>query len=519
MLNVVLVMASCAALFAFASFAATYSYGHFARRARGAACHALPLQHAETLLDDAASQLTAGREGQNGLALLSDNLDAFAARALAARSAGRSLDLMYYIWKNDLTGRLLAHEVVQAADRGVRVRILLDDINTRGLDGSYVALDSHPNIQIRLFNPSRARESGLKRGAEMVLRAFSVTRRMHNKAWIADGRCAIIGGRNIGDEYFAAARSSNFRDLDLLLLGPAVQQTETIFDAYWNSAYVIPISALARWRLPRIKRFRRKLARVATGPRAEPYMARLRQHVTLSELMDLADRLHWSDDVEILSDPPEKAGGEKQANWLMARLLPLITAAERTVAITTPYFIPGDEGVKQLVDLVEKGVDVAVLTNSLAATDVAAAHGAYAHFRQPLIAGGVRLFELQPYARKHEISAFGSSGASLHTKAFTIDERTGFIGSLNFDPRSASVNTEMGVLFAQPELVARMLELFRLDTDARASYGLSLDADSGLRWRGLREGRAQHYSTDPEAGLARRSVAFLIGLLPIQSQL
>lgn len=518
-MNAVLILISCAVLFGLASFAATYSYGHFARRARGAPSHALPLRPDQTLLDDAATRLTAGRDGQNGLALLSDNLDAFAARAIAARSAGRSLDLMYYIWKNDLTGRLLAHEIVQAADRGVRVRILLDDINTRGLDRSYVALDSHPNISIRLFNPSRARRNGWKRGVEMVLRAFSVTRRMHNKAWIADGRCAIIGGRNIGDEYFAAARASNFRDLDLLLLGPAVQQTETIFDAYWNSAYVIPICALARWRLPRIKRFRRRLARLATGPSAEPYMARLREHVSLSELIDLAERLHWTDEVEILSDPPEKAEGEKQANWLMAQLLPLIRAAESSVAITTPYFIPGDEGVRRLVELVDKGVDVAILTNSLAATDVAAAHGAYAHYREALLAGGVRLYELQPYARKHEISAFGSSGASLHTKAFTIDARTGFIGSLNFDPRSASVNTEMGVLFAQPDLVERMRELFRLDTDPRASYGLTLEKRGGLRWHGLRDGRARHYASDPEAGLARRCFAFLIGLLPIQSQL
>ncbi|MFN3672985.1 MAG: phospholipase D family protein [Bosea sp. (in: a-proteobacteria)] len=519
MINAALILASCALLFGFASFAATYSYGHFARRARGAPAHALPTEPAATLLDSAANTLTAGREGQNGLALLSDNLDAFAARAIAARSAGRSLDLMYYIWKNDLTGRLLAHEVVQAADRGVRVRILLDDINTRGLDGSYLALDSHPNIQIRLFNPSRAREDGLKRGAEMVLRAFSVTRRMHNKAWIADGRCAIIGGRNIGDEYFAAARASNFRDLDLLLLGPGVQQTETIFDAYWNSDFVIPIGALARWRRPRIKRFRRNLARIANGRQAEPYIAKLREHVSLSELIDLSDRLHWAETVEILSDPPEKAAGEKQANWLMARLLPLITEAERCVEITTPYFIPGDEGVRRLVELVERDVEVAVLTNSLAATDVAAAHGAYAQYRAALIAGGVRLYELQPYARKHEISAFGSSGASLHTKAFTVDGKRGFIGSLNFDPRSASVNTEMGVLFEQPELIARMRELFRLDTDPRASYGVSLQPGGGLSWRGLRNGRTQIYDNDPGASLARRTLAFLIGLMPIQSQL
>jgi putative cardiolipin synthase len=518
MMRLFLIITALAGLFALASFLATYSFGHFARRAKGKPSSALPVADGDTLIDRASAQFVAGRDAESGLALIADNLDAFAARALAARSAGRSLDLMYYIWKNDLTGQLLSYEVLQAADRGVRVRLLVDDINTRGLDATYLALDSHPNISVRLFNPSRARQGGLRRGIEMALRAFSVTRRMHNKAWIADGRLAVIGGRNIGNEYFAAARTSNFRDLDVLLLGAGVRQTEAIFDAFWNSDVVIPIGALVTWRQPNLRRLRRNLAKLANGALAKPYIARVHERMSLSDMLDLTDKLHWSSEAKVISDPPEKAVGGKPENWLMAELTPVIAASKHALEIISPYFIPGDEGTARLTGMVSRGVDVAILTNSLAATDVAAVHGAYAHYREALLKGGVRLYELQPYTQRREISVFGSSGASLHTKAFTIDRQCGFIGSFNFDPRSASLNTEMGVLFEQPALAAEMHRLFELDTAPQASYGLSLK-DGALRWNSLHDSQAQQFDRDPEASLPRRLLAFTVGLLPIQSQL
>src|SRR5690554_1010415 len=212
-MEILLVLTAGAGFFAAASFLAVLSYGYFARRSLGAPSHALETELSATELDRAIAPMLERHDGQSGLALISGNLDAFAVRALSARAAGRSLDLMYYYWKGDLTGRLLMKEVLGAADRGVRVRLLIDDINTRGLDRAYRALDTHPNIAVRLFNPSRARHGGLRRGIEMVLRFFSVTRRMHNKAWIVDGRLAIVGGRNIGDAYFGAAETSNFRDI------------------------------------------------------------------------------------------------------------------------------------------------------------------------------------------------------------------------------------------------------------------------------------------------------------------
>jgi len=505
-------------LFSLASTLAIYSYGLFAANAKGRRSQALPTADDETILDGIVSRAAHGRAGEHGLVMLSDNLDAFAARALSARDAGRSLDLMYYIWRGDLTGRLLVHELIKAADRGVRVRLLLDDVNAHGADDTYFALHTHPNIDVRLFNPSRARAGALLRGIEMALRAFSATRRMHNKAWIADGRLAIVGGRNIGDEYFDASRASNFIDQDVMLVGPGVRETEAIFDAFWNSDVVIPIDALASRGAIGLDGLRRSLAALVHGAVARPYIDRIRERTSAAWMTGAAPTVCWTREASIVSDPPEKALGRKRRNWLMEVLLPVIASARNTLEIVSPYFIPGEHGTAALVGQVKSGIDVAVLTNSLAATDVAAVHGAYAGYRKPLLEGGVRLFELQPFARRRFISPFGSSGASLHTKSFTVDGHIGFVGSFNFDPRSASLNTEMGILFAQAELVAEMRKLFSLETEMRASYSVTL-RDGALHWQGEVDGKLRRFDRDPEAGFVRRLLAAIIGLLPIHSQL
>jgi putative cardiolipin synthase len=520
----ILIICAVVVLFAAASFLAAYFYGRFVKHAQREPSSALPPADADTLLDRSTAALMATAKGRNGLAMLSRNLDAFAARALAARSAGRSLDLMYYIWHSDLTGRLLAHEVIRAADRGVRVRLLLDDINAHGRDPIYLALDSHPKIEVRLFNPSRARQGALRRGLEMAFRAFSATRRMHNKAWIADGRLAIVGGRNVGDEYFDAAERANYRDLDLMLLGPVVQQTEGVFDAYWNSAPAFPIKALAG-KVPSGRRdlgletLRTRLSDPAAGEAARPYLDRLRERISVVAMFDDGIPIHWTDQARIVADPPEKALGQGRENWLMAALRPVITGAGETLEIASPYFVPGEAGTAALVDLARSGVAVAVLTNSLAATDVVAVHGGYAPCRVPLLEGGVRLFELQPHAQPSDLSLFGSSGASLHTKAFATDRRFGFIGSFNFDPRSASLNTEMGVLFEQRALVQDMGDLFGRETTPRVSYRPYLGEDAKLHWDGEVDGVRKTFDREPEAGSLRRMAAKIVGLLPIRSQL
>ncbi|MGI6854477.1 phospholipase D family protein [Mesorhizobium sp. 1B3] len=509
---ILLIVAIILGLFCLASFLAVYSYGLFAAHAKGEPSFALSPAGEESAIGRTALRLAEGREGASGLVLLPENLDAFAARALAARHAGSSLDLMYYLWHNDLTGRMLANEVVKAADRGVRVRLLLDDINTRGSDAAYLSLDSHPNISVRIFNPSRAREGALQRGLEMALRAFSVTRRMHNKAWIADGALAIVGGRNIGDEYFDAAET-NFRDLDVLLVGETVAETRTIFDAFWNSDAAIPIRALAPLRKHRLRRLRKSLAKLMESNAAHPYFERVRRNASVASMIE--GRLHWTSSAAVISDPPEKAAGERRENWLLSELTPAISSSERRLEITSPYFIPGVEGSARLQALAHRGVDVAVLTNSLAATDVAAVHGAYSKYRLPLLEDGIRLYELRPYAGSGDISVMGSKGASLHTKAFTVDDRLGFIGSFNFDPRSASLNTEMGVLFEQADLVAEIRKEFQRQTSPGASYRLMVE-EGRVVWR---DGTATLSGREPAAGWSRRLMAWTIGLLPIESQL
>jgi putative cardiolipin synthase len=517
-MSAMLVAMGVAAFFALASFIAVYSYGRFARYAQGRPSSALALDGGSTPLDRMIQPMLQQHPGETGMILLSSNLHAFAARAHTARSAGRSLDLQYYYWRDDLTGGLLGKEVLAAADRGVRVRILLDDINTRGDDSTYLGFGSHPNIEVRLFNPCRSRASALRRGIELLLRAMSATRRMHNKAWIVDGRIAIVGGRNIGDAYFDVSETSNFRDMDLLMIGRAVQQTETIFDSFWNSASAIPIEALSRHRRGDLARLNRKLeALTAAGP-AAPYLRRLIEEKDTAALIGGGQHIRWTSDVSVVSDPPEKALGWCEGRWLIESIRPVLFGAASEVEIVSPYFIPGEDGLRGFTGLVARGVRVRVLTNSLAATDVAAVHGAYASYREALLKAGVTLFELKPKIAKRRMSLFGSSGASLHTKAFTVDRTLGFVGSFNFDPRSIALNTEMGVVFRDAELVDEIRQVLAEEIAPERSYRLSL-ADGKLTWEDRRQPRARIWTHEPRASIWRRIIATLIGLLPIESQL
>lgn len=518
-MDVILLICGIIVLFVALSFVVVYSHDRFLKRSRARPSFALPVAPSDTVLDRTVGTLMARGNGSNGLAMVEDNVDAFAIRALTARAARRSLDLMYYIWRRDMTGRLLAREIIAAADRGVRVRILIDDINTRGSDHVFLALDSHRNIELRLFNPGRMREGAIALTLELMLRAFRATRRMHNKAWIADGRVAIVGGRNIGDEYFDAAKAANFHDLDLALMGDVVGQSERIFDSFWNSAATLPIRALAMRRRRNLRRLRRQTARLARSAAAAPLLERVRERLSFEAMLGDGESVHWTDQATVVSDPPAKARGEGSFKWLATTLRPLIRDARSSVQIISPYFVPSEAGRATLIELAKRGVDVAILTNSLAATDVAIVHGGYAPCRVPLLQGGVKLFELQPRTRRRGLSPLGSSGASLHTKAFSVDGRVGFVGSFNFDPRSAELNTEMGVVFEDQALVAELMAVFRRDTGPQASYRLFIDGNGSLRWQAEVRGQDVVYEREPEVGFYRLLLARLVGLLPVQSQL
>ncbi|MDQ2701640.1 MAG: phospholipase D family protein [Pseudomonadota bacterium] len=489
-----------------------------APKATGAPGHALPVQPAQTQIDRELVPMLAANPGKTGALLLPDGLDAYAARAMTAQRAGRSLDLQYYIWNDDLTGHLLAREAHAAAERGVRVRILLDDMNAAGLDPQWMALDAHPNIELRLYNPFRNRE-GLVRGIELVQRVFSVTHRMHNKAWIADGRVAIIGGRNIGEEYFAADATINFRDLDLLLFGPAVVEASAIFDRFWNSDAVVPISAL---RLASARDLDRAIADFndeALQARAQPYLERVAASASVRDYLRRQLRPMWTDGLRVLSDPPSKRGNDARDDWLVTSLLDMLRGARHKALLISPYFVPGDTGTEGLSALALADVEVGVITNSLAANDVPAVHSGYAGYRPALLRNGVHLYEIKVRGRPEGAGPLGSSGASLHTKAFVVDDARGFVGSFNLDPRSAALNTEMGVLFDDPALAAGVRnEYLRLSAPG-SSYWVFRDQRGDVRWLDRAAQPPQVLDTEPDAGIFRRGLARVLGWLPIESQL
>lgn len=479
--------------------------------------YAMPLQPDQTEIDRELAPLLAANPGSTGAVFLTDGLDAFAARAISARRAGRSLDLQYFIWHNDLTGRLLASEVLGAAERGVRVRILLDDMNAYGLDPHLLAMDAHPNIELRVYNPFSHRE-GVARALEFLRRLVRINHRMHNKAWIADGRIAIVGGRNIGDRYFEAGAQTNFRDLDLLLFGPAAQQASGVFDRYWNSDAAVPISSLGK-RAPGA--LRAVLARVRDDARGEPARAYL-DRVAASQLIGnyYRDAIapHWTPRIEVVADPPLKWSGDRR-QWLVGRLAPMISGARTKALVISPYFIPGEDGTARLAELTRRGVHVGVVTNSLAATDVHAVHSGYAKYRPRLLEHGVRLYELRPYAMTKPGAQTHREGASLHTKAFVLDDTRGFVGSFNVDPRSKDLNTEMGVLFDDPVLAAQLRSEYLRLTTPSLSYRVYRNKDGALRWLDGTHTPPVVMTHEPDVGPWPRAVVRMVGWLPVEPHL
>ncbi|MDO4695911.1 MAG: phospholipase D family protein [Neisseria sp.] len=461
-----------------------------------------------------AWQLPQLQTAQSAVRLLADPHDALIARAVLIGQAEQSLDLAYYIWKDDLSGRLLLSMLQQAARRGVRVRLLLDDNNTGGMDDLLAALDAEPNLDIRLFNPFLYRKI---RAVGYLYDFPRLNRRMHNKMLLADGSIAVLGGRNIGDEYFRTGTEADFADLDILAAGSISRDIAEDFERYWHSASSYAFADIAQTADP--VPGAAALARTEHGDR--PLWQQYRHLLISSPLFkDLQQgRLQWTAvRAGLISDDPAKGlarGREKQS--VAEKLHEVIGTPEKEIFIVSPYFVPSDDGVAALSDLRQNGVAVSVLTNSLHATDVAAVHSGYARYRKKLLQNGIGLYELKAdYAppKNRDRGLTGSSVSSLHAKTIVADGRKMYVGSFNFDPRSARLNTESGILI-EHEGLAASVQRSLAETTPQHAYRVVLNRRSRLQWHAPPPEETVLHQ-EPQAGFWKRLGVKILSLLPIE---
>jgi len=476
-----------------------------------------PAEARSTRLGTAVAAELATHPDFTGIDPLSNPLEAFASRVALVRSAQRTLDVQYYIWRNDLTGTLLLEELREAADRGVRVRLLLDDNGIpSSLDPTLAALNGHPNVEVRLFNPFATR----KPKSIGFLTEFSrLNRRMHNKSITADGVATILGGRNIGDEYFGATDGVVFADLDVLAIGPAATDVAHDFDRYWASASSFPASQILPYVAPdALATLDRAALAARNDPGAAEYIEALRKTTDVRRLLDGTLPLEWAK-TQLVSDDPAKALGTAPPETLiLSQLHEIVGDPHRELDLVSPYFVPGEVGTQYFTQLAATGVTVRVLTNSLEATDVAAVHSGYARRRVALLEGGVELFELRRAAGASTDAGkgpFGSSGSSLHAKTFAVDAERVFVGSVNFDPRSAKLNTELGLVIESPTLASQIEHAFWTRVPELA-YEAHLDGNGKLYWTRLADGTAVRYDTEPNTKWNQRLGVWFFSILPIE---
>ena len=465
--------------------------------------------------------------GKSGVEILDTGRDALLLRLAAIAMAERAIDLQYYIWNSDYAGRQMADRVLQAADRGVRVRLLLDDFGAGDKDAPLSAMDAHPNIEVRIYNPNANRRGPIKWLA--LLGEFGrLNQRMHNKSFIVDGSVAIVGGRNIGDEYFDLNEELNFRDRDLLTVGPVVEQVAAGFDAYWNSGRSFPVGSIANGRLDQGELQRRRVV-LTERLRDRPVLAYALpdgEAAGRAILESWRDGLIWSR-AELLIDRVKALdeNGSDQRKRVARSLSSTAQRANGEVLIESAYLVLGDPGLAMLRELRTRGVAVRALTNSLASNDVTGNHAAYARRRQAMLEDGIQLFELRPDAAscRELIGAMsactGDSLFGLHSKSVVFDRQSVFVGSFNLNLRSVYLNSELGLLVHSPELAQRIARDIEQNMRPENSWRVTLDDQGQVRWTQESDGVRTHYTHEPETGVWRRFVSGLFSLLPIEKYL
>lgn len=456
---------------------------------------------------------------QSGFALVQESSRALMTRLSMADLAERTLDAQYYIWDFDTTGRIVADRLIRAADRGVRVRLLLDDhYQSEETDRSVAALDAHPNIEIRFFNPVANRRWRMM----SFLSDFGrLNHRMHNKLFIADNALGLVGGRNIADPYFGVRTDRNFRDLDVAMAGPIVRDLSASFDLFWNSRWAIPVGAVVAERatqrgyLAVKKRLAEEISAAGHPYPIDEQLAGLR-----ARLVRIRDGFTWAPGHAYAEDP-SRVDSDEGGPIIFEAIRRRVRETTHELLIESPYLILGGPSVRGLRALTARHVTVRILTNSAATNDVMAAHAGYANSRAALIEAGAELYELRPdSSMKREWSiAAGKSRASLHAKSVIFDRRSVFIGSFNLDPRSTLINTEIGVMIDSPEIARQVADFMDDGVAPGSAFRVTLDRNGDLVWSARTDGALVAFDTDPETSLGQRLVIDVLRLLPIEHQL
>ncbi len=460
---------------------------------------------------------------QSGVRLIADPRDAFKARYAFAALADRTLDLQYYLWKGDLTGRLLLWRALNAADRGVKVRILMDDIYHKGRDQIYAAIDSHPNVQLRVFNPLGNRGPG--RNPNFLLHKKKLNHRMHNKIFLADNAVAVMGGRNIGDDYFGIDPELNFHDLDVLAVGDAARQAGKAFDMYWNSTSAVPIGVLYDKPIGSadLDLVRTDLEMNLDEALQEvPYKVPHQLDAVREHLETLAGELTWAE-AEVIVDPLDRFDGDTESAFVrLGRALN--DEAESEVTMQTAYLIPNGGGLSNIEHLVDKGVRVRIMTNSALSNNHLSVHAHYMKYRKPLVESGVELYELRADAEllnhyREVDSRIADSHAGLHTKAFVVDGDISVIGSYNMDPRSRIWNSEIALLVRSEEFGSIVMAEMEEEFAPGNAYRVDMDEHGKLFWTIDTDAGEELWTHDPGTTAWRRMITRMIGWIPVENEL
>ena len=467
----------------------------------------------------------AAHPGKAGVFLLPDGRDAFSARALLARRAEKSIDVQYYMYHQDTVGSLLTYDLLRAADRGVRVRILIDDIYGNQDEDTWVGLDAHPHIEVRLWNPWKR---GRSRIVQSLFRAMDINYRMHAKSYTVDNQATILGGRNIGDEYFDADTDVAFSDLDVLTIGPPVAEVSSEFDAYWRSEFAYPVDILVREGSDAdTDALRSARAEFYETQSTSAYVQALSDSDFAHGLAAHSLAFSWAE-ARVIHDSPQKEtlGKAGQDELLISQLAPYITGSTKTADIVSPYFVPGDRATEALCKLAQDGVQVRVLTNSLASNDVSAVHAGYSKYRRRLLRCGVRLFELDETLKDREGKSFtwlpGLKKSSLHAKTMSFDGEHMFVGSFNFDQRSLFINNEIGLIFKDPKLASESSRNFEENVH-KVAFEVEFSREGGhenMRWVGGQGGPEVVMEEEPYATTWQKLTVGILKWLPfLDSQL